>query len=221
MKTVLIGAGTYGQVYAAYLSESHVLHLMGFLDDDPAKQGREYVGLKVLGSIADLPLLKEQGARAVVAPLGNNSLRVRVLAEAKSLGLETPTYIHPRAIVGPGTTLGDGVYVLPGSVIMPFVTIEDYVMISMGANICHHARIRRGAFISNGVNVGAATEIGERAFLGMGCTVMTGVASVGVGAVVGAGAVVIRNVAEGATVAGVPAKALHGDLSGERGKAGA
>ena len=44
MKSVIIGAGTYGEVYLAYLQEAGV-EIVGFLDDNP-----KYVGTNVRGS---------------------------------------------------------------------------------------------------------------------------------------------------------------------------
>ena len=48
MKSVIIGAGTYGEVYLAYLQESGV-EIIGFLDDADAVQGQMIRGIPVLG----------------------------------------------------------------------------------------------------------------------------------------------------------------------------
>ncbi|MDQ7978079.1 nucleoside-diphosphate sugar epimerase/dehydratase [Paraburkholderia sp. SARCC-3016] len=52
---VVLGAGTAGASLARELSRSAEWRLVGLLDDEPAKQGREIYGYKVLGSIGDLP----------------------------------------------------------------------------------------------------------------------------------------------------------------------
>lgn len=51
---LVLGAGGAGASLARELSRSGEWRLAGLLDDDPAKQGREVYGYKVLGAIADL-----------------------------------------------------------------------------------------------------------------------------------------------------------------------
>ncbi len=51
---IVIGAGGAGANLARELSRSAEWRLVGLLDDDPAKQGREIYGYKVLGPIDDL-----------------------------------------------------------------------------------------------------------------------------------------------------------------------
>lgn len=52
---IVLGAGTAGASLARELSRSSEWRLVGLLDDDVSKQGREIYGYKVLGPVADLP----------------------------------------------------------------------------------------------------------------------------------------------------------------------
>ena len=56
---VVLGAGSAGASLARELSRSSEWRLVGLLDDDVAKHGREIYGYKVLGSISELPQLAE------------------------------------------------------------------------------------------------------------------------------------------------------------------
>jgi len=74
MKSVIIGAGTYGEVYLAYLQEAGV-DIVGFLDDDPKYCGQSVRGIPVLGGISKLNDLRENdNIESVYCPLGNNKL---------------------------------------------------------------------------------------------------------------------------------------------------
>lgn len=209
MKSVIIGAGTYGEVYLAYLQEAGV-EIVGFLDDDPKYEGKSVRELPVLGKVSDLEHIgRFLGVQAVYCPLGDNKLRVEFLERARSLGFKTPNYIHPSVKIAPNVKIAhEGVYILQGSELMPYVTLEKDVMISTGANIVHHSYLSQGTFVSNGVNFGANIHSEKYAYCGMGCTIMTGVRTLGEDCLIGAGAVVIRDVEPKAVMAGVPAKVI-------------
>ena len=57
MKSVIIGAGTYGEVYLAYLQEAGI-EIVGFLDDAPKSDNVH--GIPILGGVDKLPFLKEK-----------------------------------------------------------------------------------------------------------------------------------------------------------------
>lgn len=208
MRSVIIGAGTYGEVYLAYLQEAGV-EVVGFLDDNKTIQGSNVKGVPVLGGVDLLQTLKSTyGVEAVYCPIGNNKLRVKFLQYAKELGYKTPNYIHPSVIISPNVTIGDGVYILLGTSIMPYTVIKDYVMISMNVGLAHHSILENGVFLSTGCNFGASIHANKYAYCGISSTIMTGIKELGEDCLIGAGAVVIRDVPDRAVVAGVPAKVI-------------
>lgn len=209
MKSVIIGAGTYGEVYLAYLQEAGI-DIVGFLDDNPQFIDQCVRGVPVLGGVDKLVELKNTyGVEAVYCPLGNNKLRVRFLSMARELGYETPNYIHPSVLISPHVNIGNGVYILLGTTIMPHTVIKDFVMISMGVHLAHHNVLEEGVFLSTGCNFGASIHAHKYAYCGIGSTIMTGMHELGEDCLIGAGAVVIKDVPDKAVMAGVPAKVLR------------
>lgn len=209
MRSIIIGAGTYAEVYLAYLLEAGI-EIVGFVDDAPALQSKTVRDYPVLGTVSDLETLKEKmNVEAVYCPIGNNAVRVRLLKQAKAWGYKTPNYIHPSAVISPHVQMGEGVYVLLGTNIMPYTKIEDYVMISMNVNVAHHNLLEEGTFLSTGVNFGASITAHKRAYVGIGATIMTGLHELGEDCLIGAGAVVIKDVPSKAIMAGVPAKVIR------------
>lgn len=208
MSAVIFGAGTYGEVYLHYLRDAGV-DVVGFLDDDSAKHGSRVLDVPVLGGSDYLAGALDAGVAQVFCPVGNNAVRLRVNRQARAMGLVTPNFVHRSAMVDSQLAADAGIYVFPGSVIMPFVDIRPDVMISMGVKVAHHTTLEDGVFLSTGVSVGASICLRERAYVGMSATLVTGKCrSVGAGAMIGAGAVVVSDVPDDAVFAGVPAKMI-------------
>lgn len=210
MRSIIIGAGKYGEVYLSYLQEIGV-NIIGFIDDTPEKQNTYFHNLPILGTIDILPHLRHSHKiESVYCPLGNNIMRVKYLEYARTCGFKTPNFIHENALISPAVNIksDSGVYILGNTCVMPYVTIHEYVMISVGSNIIHHSTLHQGVFISNGVNVGACVNVHKRAYVGMGSTIKSEVKNIGKDSLIGAGAVVIHDVQDNAVVAGVPAKIL-------------
>lgn len=204
-KCIIIGAGTYGQVYAAYLRESY--KVIAFYDDDSSLTGKIIDEVPVCGTVSEA--LSRDKDVAVFIPIGNNPVRLRLMEMFLDKGFDLPSFIHPNTIIHSSVVFGKAVYVLPGTNIMPLTSIGDYSMISMGVNIAHHNVIGKGCFFSQGTNIGASIHIKELAYIGISATLMTGIETIGSNCLVGAGAVVIKDVPDNAIMAGVPAKVLR------------
>ena len=201
---IIIGAGTYGQVYAEYLKESY--NIISFYDDDISLHNTNANGIKVVGKVSDALLLPK--STAVFVPIGNNPIRVKLLKIFEENGFDIPSFIHPKTIIHPSVKIGKAVYILTGTNIMPLSVIGDYSMISMGVNIAHHTIIEEACFFSQGSNIGASILLETLAYVGISATVMTGLKTVESNSLIGAGAVVIKDVPENAVMAGVPAKVI-------------
>src|SRR5690606_26072972 len=203
---VIIGAGTYGQVYAEYLKELY--HIIGFIDDNVVLHGKKINNIEVIGDF-DYLLSNLSKTTRVFVPIGSNDVREQLLNKLWHSGFATPNYIHPTVNIDQSVKVAKrAVYILQGTNVMPLSELREGVMISAGTTISHHTVIDAGVFISFGVNVGVSMFIENKAYLGIGCTIMTGVKSVGTNSLIGAGAVVIRDVPAGATVVGNPAKVI-------------
>jgi sugar O-acyltransferase, sialic acid O-acetyltransferase NeuD family len=204
-KAIIIGAGTYGQVYAEYLKDDY--QIIGFIDNNENLLMKVFRGITVLGG-NDYLFNKIDKNINVFVPIGNNNVRVKLLTELNKKGFKTPSFIHKKTIIDDSVKIGKAVYILPGTNIMPLTTIGDFTMISMGVNIAHHNIIEEGCFFSQGSNIGASVEIKKQAYFGISSTLMTGVREVGKNTLIGAGSVVIKDVPDNTIVAGVPAKIL-------------
>ncbi len=205
-KCVIYGAGTYGEVYASYLKDQY--NVLGFIDDNPLLIGKKVSKYPILGN-SEFLFSKLDRTISVFVPIGNNQIRVSLLEKINQEGFSTPSFIHSETLIHHSVSIGNGVYILPSTNIMPFTSISDYSMISMGVNIAHHVIIEKGCFFSQGVNIGASINIKEQAYFGIGSILMTGVSNVGKKTMIGAGAVIIKDVPDGAVVVGNPGRIIR------------
>jgi sugar O-acyltransferase (sialic acid O-acetyltransferase NeuD family) len=144
-----------------------------------------------------------EDARPCFLALGGNTIRKKVAAEVDS---QFVTLVHPSALVSAnGVEILHGSVLMHGSIVQAGVRIGQHVIVNTAASIDHDCTIGAFAHIAPGVRLCGGVEIGEGALIGVGAVVAPGI-KIGAWARVGAGAAVVRNVAPGATVVGVPAK---------------
>ena len=64
-KAVILGAGTYGRVYAEYIKDQSIFEIVGFLDDDRDKIGKTFNGIDVLGPIGSFETIQDKNINNV------------------------------------------------------------------------------------------------------------------------------------------------------------
>lgn len=180
--------------------------LVGFLDDDPARQGQQVGGYPVIGGGELLPALAAQGIQVFNNVVSQPDRTMAVATRIEASGCLVPNLVHPAidmayVKIGKGCLLSDACVVGSESILGNFVTVRLHTVIS------HNVTLGDFVVLGPGVTLAGKSSVGARAFIGAGATVLPEV-KIGEGAVVGAGAVVTRDVPAGTTVAGVPAKLL-------------
>jgi acetyltransferase-like isoleucine patch superfamily enzyme len=122
------------------------------------------------------------------------------------------TRIGPFVEIQKNSFIGRRCKISSHSFICEGVTLEDEVMVGHGVMFINdrfpRATNRDGTLRGDADWAVEPILVGRGASIGSNATVMGGV-RIGRGALVGAGAVVTRDVPEGATVAGVPARAVR------------
>lgn len=119
-------------------------------------------------------------------------------------GIQFSRLVHPNAYISPYASLGEGVFIGAGSVVAPGVSLGAHVFVNRGVTIGHDTVVHEYARLQPGCNIGGHVTIHAGVTIGMGSSVIEE-RVIGRGAVVAAGAAVIRDVEAMTLVAGVPA----------------
>ncbi|WP_170937368.1 MULTISPECIES: acetyltransferase [Rhodomicrobium] len=176
---------------------------------DDFESGRQQAGFDVLDF--ETACRRHPKANWLIA-VGDPSQRLRITRAIESRIGEESAFVSSRAFVAYDFAPAPGVQVLAGCCISAEVTLGRGTIVNLGSTISHESRIGDFVSISPGCTLAGRVRVEDEVFLGTGATIMNGTAerpiTVGRKSVVGAGAVVIRDVAAGSTVVGVPARPM-------------
>ena len=206
---VIVGGGEHAQVVAeAAQSHPDLWMVKGFVDRDSAARIRNLPQLPHLGSddaLRDLPSGEQWWAVLGIGALTRPSLRSEVVSSLIGCEIHWASIVHAAAYISPAATLRDGSVVMAGAIVNPNAILGTHCVVNTGAIVEHDVHIGDFSLISPGVVIGGGAVVEEDCLIGLGATVRDHV-RIGRNATVGMGAVVVKDVAPGATVIGIPAR---------------
>lgn len=185
-------------VLAQYPNEQVV-----FVDDNPGEMAISYDEARKIGATE---------ASSCVISFADPALRQEKTEQVLFDGFSLFSVQATTAIIGENVVLGEG------SIISDFAMVTADAQIGVGfqcniySYIAHDCVVGDFVTLAPRVSVNGRVEMGNGVYIGTGATILPGEdgnpLTIGAGAVVGAHALVTRDVPEGVTVVGVPAKSL-------------
>ena len=189
---LILGLDVHALEVIDMINAAGVYRFTGLIADSP-EHTDDFHGHPVLGCAAELGTFR--GVKKV--PMhswkerGDRKDWVNVVAATafivSSAAIGRGCVIYPNCFIGAGARLGDGVFMLSGGIINHDCVIED------------------GVTMTSGVSLAGGVTVKSGAYLGQTCSVKQNL-TIGKNSLVGIGAVVTRDVADGAVVAGCPAR---------------
>lgn len=205
---IVVGAGGQCRVVLSILRYYKNFNVIGIADRSSKNIGEEISGKIIKYSWNDFREIYERGTRHAVIAIGDNNERRELFSRLSSIGFKMPTIIHPSAIIEKDAVLGNGCVICMGVKIDTMVSIGKNCVIYTGSIIEHEVKIGDHVYISPGCNIAGRITIGDGSFVGIGSNIKERI-TVGKNAVIGAGSVVISDIDDNSTVAGVPAKPIR------------
>ncbi|MFV2056712.1 MAG: acetyltransferase [Thiohalomonadales bacterium] len=206
--TVLFGNGKYASAIFHYLTRDSDFKVVAFTVDEqyidiPSKHKLPVVAFEAVEQFYPADKFN------MLVALGfkqQNQLRYLRYLQAKQKGFQFATYVASSASVW-NAEIGENCIILDQVVMQPFVTIGANTIISSNAFIGHHTIVGSNCFVSAHATIAGCVTIDDFTLIGMNSSVKEGI-EVGKSCTIGSGAAVIRNIDDGQTVVGVPAKQI-------------
>ncbi|TWC68389.1 acetyltransferase [Herbaspirillum sp. SJZ099] len=196
----IIGAGGHAKVVLDAIIAGEAKYRIVIRDDDSRMEGQVVLGHVVKVPALDIDML---GAFVHLA-IGRANVREMFWEKTMSLGATPHTVIHPAALLSRFSQIGGGTFLAAGSIVGPCVEIGRSVIVNHGAVIDHDCIVGDFSHIAPNATLGGQVQVGKRVLVGAGANVLPGV-NIADNAMIGAGAVVTRNVGAGEIWVGVPA----------------
>lgn len=209
-RLLIIGCGGFGRevfvLVQALCEAGQPWEVEGFVDDDPSDRdlGRiKALGSRHVGTVVDLSRRTVE-FNAVVA-IGSSAARVSVVDTLASAPVRYPVLVHPACTIGLDVRLAPGSVVAAGARLSTNISVGPHTHVDQNATVGHDSVISAFARLNPQACVSGSVTVGERSTVGAAATILPGL-SVGNDCLVGAAACVVRSVAAGETVKGVPAR---------------
>lgn len=207
---IIFGASGFGREVAWAVERINKVYptwnLLGFMDDNESIQGKEINGYKVLGKTVDIGGFPDA---YFVCAVGASRIREKIIGNMKSVNPDVKfgTVIDPTVEMSDLVTVGEGTIICAHTIITVNISIGNHVIINLDCTVGHDAVIRDFVTMYPSVNVSGITHIGHAVELGTGMQIIQG-KKVGDYSIVGAGAVVVKDLPEKCTAVGNPAKPI-------------
>ena len=204
-KIAIIGAGGHGKVVADVAKQVGYQEIV-FLDDDIEK---ELKGYKIIGKCHEVEKILDQ--YDIVVAIGNNEIRKQYIKELDLKNAKLPVLKHPKAVIAEDVIIGKGTVVFANVVINSGTVVGKGCILNTACTIDHDNIIEDYVHISPGAHLGGGVKVRESSWIGIG-GIIKNYTTICEKTLVGAGAVVVKDILESGVYVGVPAKCMRNKI---------
>jgi sugar O-acyltransferase (sialic acid O-acetyltransferase NeuD family) len=182
--------------------------ILGFIDDDRSRHGKECCGIKVLGGREILKEFPDAFVLAVPGSPTSYSERKNIIGNLNLDESRFASIIHPSVVIAPDATIGCNTVIMPNVVISCGVSIGSHCVILPNTVVSHDSVMGDYCCVGSNVSVSGSVRIGSNCYIGSGTKLREDI-SIGEGTLVGLGSNVLSDIPAGVIAVGSPAKTIR------------
>ena len=211
-KLILFGASNFGDEIVQLFrdinkaSKEAQWDITGFLDDNPDMKGKIRNGISVLGGKSWLNENHKEENNYLCC-IGSPKAKAKVVQHLKTFKAKFATGIHPSVIMSDTTSIGEGTVITAGNIFTTNIKVLDHVIFNLACTLGHYSIVNNYCTINPGVNISGDVILEEGVLLGTNATTLEKI-TIGEYSIIGAGAVVNKNIPANVTAVGIPAKII-------------
>ncbi|MCR6513719.1 MAG: acetyltransferase [Clostridium chrysemydis] len=204
---VIIGAGGFGREVLWLIDEINEKQkrwkVVGFIDENKSLHDKYINGKIVLGGFEYLKLNKNV---KYVCAIGNADIRKNIVKSYCS-DLTAATLIHPKIKISEFNKIGEGAIICSGTILTVNINIGSHSIINLDCTIGHDVVMEEFVTVYPGCNISGNVLLESGCEIGTGTQIIQG-KTVGNNSIIGAGSVVVRDIAKNKVAVGIPAKEI-------------
>lgn len=191
------------------IAEACNYKIAGLYHYNDERTGENDHGYPILGSFEDLYQSDIKGKMFLLSQ-GDMKIREEVTNKLKQLGGLIPTLIHPTAIISRYAKVSEeGVVIGANCIVQADSVIKSNAVLWDMALVCHQTIIGNYCFVGPKALVGAHIEVKDFAFIGQDALLVSGkVGTMGANSLLGAGAVLTKELPANVVAVGNPARVI-------------
>lgn len=198
-----LGYGGHALVINDCLSSAD--KLLGYFDIE--ENERNPLKIKYMGCEKEVDSKSMSDVAFYFPAVGSNLLRKKMMEFLINKNWKSTIIQHKTSVLSPNSQVDMGSLIGPNCVVNAFAKIGKSVIINSSAVVEHGCLISDYVHIAPGSVICGDVKIGEGSFIGAKSVIKEGI-SIGRNVVIGAGSVVLENVDDNETIAGIPAKKI-------------
>ena len=206
-RIVIAGAGGFGREVLQWARDAwpdQASLIGGFLSDDPRRLDGFATGIGILSTVGDY---RPAAGDYLLLGIGVPYSRRRVAEHLLTRDARFLTLVHPRAIVAPTASIGDGSIVCPFAIVSDSAVLGRCVLANYHASFGHDAVAGEYAVLSPYATLGGGARVDDEVFLGLHASVGPGI-TVGSRSKVSANSCVLSATPADSLVYGVPGRVV-------------